>query len=382
MIDILLIVSNNIESGGVEAYLMNVLTHINRDDLNIDILVPGEIVSQEIASKFRRIGCNIIEAHLNIGSFKGNFELSKTIGRLLDEKFYDVVHVNTANLRVEVIGLHQAKIHQVSLRIAHSHGTLIEGSFVKETVRNVLRKMIFSSATDFLACSSSAAEALVGKKHSSMIKIVRNGINAVDYKFNIRKRENIRREYGWSDRFVIGFIARISPEKNHLFFLNVLQEIVKQDNTVLLVVVGTGNKEYVNQLRDKVRHLNLENNSQFLGEKSNISELVQGMDIHVLPSKREALGIVNIEAQASGMRCICSDRVPKEADVTGLIDFIPLEADIDFWARKILEYRCGYERMDTTDKIIESGYDITSSSRVLDHIYNSALNNRGGYLIN
>ena len=372
MIRILLVEGNNMEAGGVEAYLLNVLTQIKRDNLEIDILVPGRIVSEDTGNRFRSLGCYIQELHIKSGRFEETIGLFSKLKKYLDINKYNIIHVNTANLRVEAICAILAKRKGIKTRIAHSHGTLLPGSAMKELARNLLRSVVVHSATDFLACSLSAAEALVGKKHCPEVEIARNGIKTKDYKFDSQVRRKIREKNGWENRFVIGFIARLSPEKNHLFMLQVVKQLTLNNKRVLLVIIGTGDKKYEQKIRSETEKLNLLGHVQFLGERNDVNELVQGVDFHVLPSIREALGIANIEAQAAGLHCICSDRVPREADVTGLVDFVPLEKGADFWAKCIEQYDNGYERKDTTNMIIGKGYDITCSAKIIDRIYNSS----------
>lgn len=380
MTRILLVEGNNMEAGGVEAYLLNVLSQINRDNLELDVLVPGKVVSRVTADRFNDIGCRIHQLDIESGGFNRNIELWNKVGEYLKNNSYDVIHVNTANLRVEAISLSLASKAGIEVRIAHSHGTLMTESTIKEELRNLLRIVIRSKATEFLACSSAAAEALVGKKYSPEVKIARNGINVKDYAFNQQKRAEIRERCGWNNKFVVGFIARISPEKNHLFMLQVIKKLSEMVPNVLLAVVGAGDEKNEQLVRKNVEAWNLQNNVQLLGERNDISLLVQGMDLHVLPSIREALGIVNIEAQASGLRCICSDRVPRDADVTGLVDFVSLEKGVDYWAKIIAQYEHGYKRMNTTEMIIDKGYDITASAKIVENIYSSLPETGGGII--
>lgn len=377
MVKILLVEGKNMEAGGVETYLLNVLSQIRRNNLVIDVLVPGKIVSETIADRFRSFECRILELHMKQqGSLKETMIFINKLKRYLSKNKYDVIHVNTGNLRVEAVCLALAKQEGVATRIAHSHNVTLPGSTAKEIVRKAFRAVILQCATDFLACSPEAADTLVGEKHCGKVQIAKNGINADDYRFDPCVREKIRKENGWDGRFVVGCIARIALQKNQLFMLQVVKKMALENAKVLLAMVGKGDDEYEQQVKEEVKELDLDGNVQFLGERNDINELVQGMDLHVLPSNWEGLGIVNIEAQASGLRCVCSDRVSREADVTGLVEFIPLEKGPDFWADRLARYNNGYERKDTADMIKEKGYDVNSSAQIIGRIYNRPL--KGG----
>ena len=95
------------------------------------------------------------------------------------------------------------------------------------------------------------------------------------------------------------------------------------------------------------------------------------MDVFVLPSFFEGLGIVNIEAQAAGLPCFVSAKVvPKEVNITELMHYIPLEEDAALWARKIVEvYLQKEKRINRYDEIVQAGFDINTSLKWLCDFY-------------
>lgn len=97
-----------------------------------------------------------------------------------------------------------------------------------------------------------------------------------------------------------------------------------------------------------------------------------GMDVFVLPSLYEGLGIVNVEAQASGLPCVVSDTVPQEAHLTDRIEFLPLEAGAGFWAEKILQYHPDIYQRDRKEawrEVYNAGYDISDTARTIQILY-------------
>lgn len=361
------------EAGGVEAYLLNVLSVMNIEFFEIDILLPGRITSEATAEKFRKLGCHIVEFQIQTEGMSGTVKFASALNKYLNANRYDLVHVNTANLRIESISLFLSKKAEVTTRVAHSHGTLYPAGRVKEVGREILRRQIVRNATHMLACSDVAAGALVGEKRTGLVTIAPNGIHAEVYRFNQQEREKVRQEFSWQNRFVVGFVARISPEKNHLFMLQVVKELVMNGLNPILVIIGTGEESYRRCIYAAVNELGLQDYVTFLGERHDVEKLFQGMDLHVLPSKREALGIVNIEAQCSGLRCLCSDQVPKQADVTGLVQFLSLDKGARVWADCISSLDESYERRDMMEIIVEKGYDIVSSAEIVIKIYRSTV---------
>lgn len=74
----------------------------------------------------------------------------------------------------------------------------------------------------------------------------------------------------------------------------------------------------------------------FLGQISDVQDIYQALDLFVLPSLYEGLGMVAIEAQASGLPCICSERVSNEVALSSRCSFVPLSTGVEGWSDAIL----------------------------------------------
>ena len=94
------------------------------------------------------------------------------------------------------------------------------------------------------------------------------------------------------------------------------------------------------------------------------------MDIFLLPSKHEGLGIVLIEAQANGLPCYTSkDVVPLEAKVTELLHYISLEETPSKWAEQIdSTYMQDVHRSEWNEIVRKSQFDIFNSAKKLEEI--------------
>ena len=69
----------------------------------------------------------------------------------------------------------------------------------------------------------------------------------------------------------------------------------------------------------------MSSNVRFLGVRSDIANLMQGMDLFLFPSLFEGLPVVLVEAQAAGLKCLISDSITRETDITGRIEFVSLK---------------------------------------------------------
>ena len=112
----------------------------------------------------------------------------------------------------------------------------------------------------------------------------------------------------------------------------------------------------------------------FLGQRNDANELYQAMDVFVLPSLYEGLGMVLIEAQYAGLKCFCSEAVPKEAYISKLLTKITLSESPSNWAKKIIDEQNGFTRKDMTEELKDSGYDIKKEAKKLEDKYYELLN--------
>ena len=85
------------------------------------------------------------------------------------------------------------------------------------------------------------------------------------------------------------------------------------------------------EIKEKVHSLNLDDSVIFLGQRNDVNELYNAMDLFLFPSLYEGLGMVLIEAQSSGLYCITSGEVPIVANVTGNVIFVNLSVSAYDW---------------------------------------------------
>ena len=166
--------------------------------------------------------------------------------------------------------------------------------------------------------------------------VIRNGIQSNRFVFSEDLRRKMREELdiGESD-FVIGNIGRLTAQKNQIFLVNVFVEIQKKRPNSKLILIGSG------ELEDEINQLICEKQLLRkvirLSHRNDIPDLMCVMDCFVFPSIFEGLGIVLIEAQAMGLRCVVSNAIPEEALVTDQCVVVDLEKPATEWANIILD---------------------------------------------
>ena len=184
-----------------------------------------------------------------------------------------------------------------------------------------------------------------------------NGVDLKMYHYDEEGRGRIREEFSLDGKLVVGHVGRFHEQKNHRFLLEVFREIRKRRDDAVLLLVGVGTLEV--DVRRRVKELDLENVVIFAGQRFDVPQLLSAMDVFVFPSFHEGMPNTVIEAQATGLPCVIADTITAEADITGLVTYLPLEETAEHWAQTALN-RVTEQRRDTAGDFLERGYDIES----------------------
>lgn len=346
--------------GGLESMLMNYYRNIDRSKIQFDFLEdrPGKHdFTDEIISLGGKIytvpAVNPINTNGYLTAIDKFFKENK-------DK-YKIVHSHLDCL--SAYPLKYAKKYEIPVRIAHGHSTSEEKNW-KYPIKMYLRSQIPKYATHLFACSEEAGKWMFGMNE---FKIINNAIDARKFTYDVSKRIAKRKELNIENKFVVGHIGRFSTPKNHKFLIDIFKVVHERNNNAILLLVGDG--ELRKSIESKVRDLGLESSVIFTGVRADISEMLQAIDVFVLPSFYEGLGIAAVEAQATGLHCIVADTIPKEAYVTNLIESLPLVSSPDVWAKEVLKYSDGYDRINTYEQIKTRGYDIEENSKRLEKFY-------------
>lgn len=162
--------------------------------------------------------------------------------------------------------------------------------------------------------------------------------NAIDlnrYAYDEAKRTRLRAELGISEgALVVGHVGRFAYQKNHEFLLAVFAEVLKSRPDAHLVLIGTGELE--SATRASAAKLGIVASTHFLGLRTDAYDYYSVMDAFVFPSRFEGLGLVAIEAQASGLPALCSTAVPPEAIILDTASSLDLAAGPAAWADAII----------------------------------------------
>ncbi len=370
-----LVLDTVMDRGGAETMMMNYLRHFDRSKVTYDFLVNRDYhaaYEDEIEALGGRIYrmCPMYPQYF--GRYKREFR-----NFLEQHTEYRIIHSNLEER--SYFPLRIAAEKGIPIRIAHAHNRPV-GFNLKSIFREYFRMRLPKYVTHMFACGTEAGDWLYGEKSRDRVIQQRNAIDTSAYRYDAAIATQVREEFGVTDSgtFVLGHVGRFFPQKNHTFLIDIFAEVHKRHPNSVLWLVGGGelNDALKNQIKAKVDDLGLSDAVEFLGVCGDVNRLLQGMDSFILPSLYEGLPVTMIEAQASGLPCTISDRVPEQCDVTGNVQIIGLNATPAEWAKRILDQHAEYAGTNRTEgagKVTKAGFDIKANAEWLQRFYVDAL---------
>lgn len=346
-------------NGGVETLLYNYFSTTNQYNLSI---ATQECNVPEVKRKFEDIGFKIYK----VEEKKHIIKYFMTMIKIIKKEKPDIVHshMTMGNFLPNAI----AFLCGVKVRISHAHFAYAK----KNNIYSLLGK-IFSNI--YMACTKAAASYLFGKDYEKAY-ILKNAIDLDRFVYDNSKRSVIRNKLNISDRYVIGNVGRFTKQKNHTFLLDIFAKIHKKNKNAILLLVGDGELE--KEIKEKIKELKLNDAVLILSNRSDVNELMMGMDLFLFPTLFEGLGIVLIEAQATGLKCIASENVPNDVKITDRIDFTNLSEE-ERWIDSAEENESKiYDRNIELEDFQKNGYDINKERQKLYDFYDMALGRMNG----
>lgn len=351
----------DVVGGGVETVIMNYYRNIDKTKIQFDFVVHKGALPQYI-TQVKNYGGKVYE----ITSYKSNIlKYTYEIYKIIKENNYEIVHSNMNSL--SGFPLFAAYLAGAKVRILHNHTTDNPAEGIRTIAKRILRPFARLFANQYWACSKLAAEWMYGKNAvtNGKVTIINNAIDLEKFKFNKEKKEQLRKELGIENCFVIGHVGRFVKTKNHEFLIDVFNEVLKQRNNAKLLLIGDGNLKSL--IEAKVKNLGIEKAVIFLGVRNDVADLYNAMDVFVLPSLYEGLPVVGVEAQTNGLPFICSDRVTNEILLTDNIRLLSLQQYKTEWCDAILNAE-REEFAQHKDSLLEN-FDIKNESKKLEKKY-------------
>lgn len=356
----------NFVNNGIGKVVLTYSAELVKHGHSVAVLVGGPVDDAKI-EEAENVGISVVrlpERKRNPTAYLGALKYA------LAARQYDIAHVHGSSGMVlpEVIVARRSSVVAV---VCHCHSAGCD-----HPVPHRLFKPVVSRLSDArLACSKDAGKWLFG---NSDFMVLPNAFDLSRFEFESESRKAIRKSYGIGEHtIVLGNVARLNPEKNHAFLIKVFEEYCSRHDDSKLLVVGGG--PGIDIVKGLVEDSSAKDSILLLGDVADPSRLYSCMDCFVFPSLYEGLGIVLIEAQASGLECFVSENIPQEACATNRYHVLKLDDGAKAWADEILRATEGFDpmRRSSTPDARLSRFDIRSSYHILEETYAAVLT-RGG----
>lgn len=349
--------------GGKESYIINAYKKFDKEKFSFTFIAYDDVIAYE--DFLSNSGAEII--HLPPRS-RGLIKFRHSLDCLLETNKYDVLWSHKTTLSsCEILEI--AKKRNVPLRIIHSHSSSNMGGKLTYILHQVNKSRLRKWANEYFACSDTAAQWFFGDEY---YKLIKNGIDVEKFRFNPAIRERIRTELGISSCFVVGHVGRFGIEKNHKKLIDVFSEIYRNDDNARLILCGDGEER--ENIETQIREKELDGKVILLGVINNVNEVLQAMDIVVMPSLFEGLPFALLEAQAAGLKCVVSDTVSAESDIIGWNVYLPLLLDDSEWAKVVLN-QTQTDRHNAADIIKDKGFDINDCVEQIEEDFEKSFYN-------
>lgn len=347
----------NLGMNGKAVFVCNLLEHTDYEKYDVTIINFRSEHAKPIIERIEKLPVKIVEPQ---GVGLKNFCLF--LNRHFKTTSYDVCHSHIWDLSGLFLTI--AKHNHIKCRVAHSHNTSkAEGrynwlkGFVRDKILwNCMRFLLKISANRYMACSEEAAAWLfpLSIVRNKKYTVVSNGFDLYKFSFPDRVRHQPTE---------ILFAGRMVYQKNPLFAVNAFSEFLKVDPSAHMTMVGSGKMDL--QVDEEIKRLGIDEHVTRVRETSEMDQYYKNADLYLFPSNYEGLGITLIEAQASGLKCLASDTVPKESQC-GLVEYRSLGDGYSMWGRYISEL---LESVKAVDENALEYFDVKNTAKQVDAVY-------------
>lgn len=287
----------SLETGGMENGIVNV---VNR--LDTKIFSPMICCLRKEGNMSRRLNSNVQVKCLH---GKEGFDYSSPLkmARLFVNEKADIVHTHGwgGGLLAGTIG---AKLAGVPIVINSEHGF-----WRVDKKRRIYAQKILSYFTDQITTVSEDLRNKINKCFGiplNRIVSISNGVDAEKFRPSVLSREIYKKKLNMrADEYVIGTVGRLVPVKDHPTLLKAAASLINKKISIKLILVGDGPVK--SELIQLIDALKIGSCVSFLGERADIPELLNAMDLFVLPSVTEGMSNTLLEAMACGIPVIATD---------------------------------------------------------------------------
>jgi glycosyltransferase involved in cell wall biosynthesis len=243
-------------------------------------------------------------------------------------------------------------------------------AFTNLIERHWLMKQYHITKTAFIAISKDVESFFYQNLESDLINNVVMLHNGIDIK---RFRNDLDRKIQIGEKIRIVSVGNLVPKKNHRFLIDIAVVLKEQNRDFSIDILGYGPLQ--EELENYARVNNISDFIHFRGNVKNVEDYLKKANVYVHPANYEPLGLVLIEAMASGLPVICLDgRGNRDLMLNGKNGYIFQEENSEQFVETIIELfddQKKYLEISSFAKEFSSQFDIKNYVEKLVHLYES-----------
>ena len=329
----------NLSDGGAENLVKDYAIML-RDRMDVTVLTIRNFTHTAVYRTLKENGVKIVSVYprwnIAVKLFNkifGRWYIPYKLNQLIQNEKPDCIHAHLYILKY--LKRISGKIQGIKLLYScHSGPSRYFGpDFPEQT--DAAKYLIEHNNLQFVALHEDMRDEINAMFGVNDTVVIRNGVDFRRFENLAETQAEIRKELGIPETaFVVGHVGRFTFQKNHEFLIEVFREVCKKSPNAVLLLVGSGDLR--EQVENKLREYNLLDRTKILSNRTDVPRLMKAMDVFVFPSIIEGFGIVLVEAQISGLRCLISDAVPAETHLSHLAIPMELAAGPERWAEAAL----------------------------------------------
>lgn len=305
-VDILLMASDNNSSSGAFLCLADLSVELSKHGITNVIVLPeygngeGVLLSKNIdfvyipsrpwAKKSHKVFAASKDMEIE---HKVNDKAILEIETFILQHKVKLVHNNTSYTYVGAVA---AKNQNIPF-VWHIRENIYEQGFVFIDYEKSIK--FINQSAKIIAVSNFISRCYQGLETNNIL-ICYDGVKIEDY-YNIQKQPFKK------DKIFITLVGSIAPVKNQRDLIEAAYILKKKKIKFIIQLVGSGDKDYIEELKETIKEYSLENEVVFVGRTDNVSLFYQESDIIAVCSKAEAFGRTTVEAQLAGCLVIGAD---------------------------------------------------------------------------
>lgn len=280
--------------GGLEKYPLTLIEDLKKRGHNLIIVtIEGTRLHEEALARGIKT--------YTIKKFKKlSFEIISFLKEIVIKEKIDVVHMNSSR---EAYNWYFCLKNRKNIKLFLTFHIGVPKN------KSLIHKIIYGRVNKIFAICSKEAEEMLEKLavDSKKIVILHNGVDLNKFTNNIESKFREQMKIG-KDEIVVTSVGNLSRGKGILEWVEVAKKIVSENSKVKFFWIGDDNHISENytleSLRNNLKIEKFDEKINLLGYREDVTQILKGSDLFVLPSHKESFGIVYIEAMAMGLAVI------------------------------------------------------------------------------